>query len=60
MIGVYKMNEIVLWRKKLLSPVENSDWASEMVLNPATFIEYDVSIFDGETHRLTVNRDLVE
>ncbi len=29
------MNEIVLWRKKLLSPVENSDWASEMVLNPA-------------------------
>ena len=29
------MNEIVLWRKKLLSPVENSYWASEMVLNPA-------------------------
>lgn len=29
------MNDIVLWRKKILSPVENSDWASEMVLNPA-------------------------
>ena len=29
------MNEIVMWRKKLLSPVEGSDWASEMVLNPA-------------------------
>ncbi len=29
------MNEIVMWRKKLLSPVENTDWASEMVLNPA-------------------------
>lgn len=29
------MNEVVLWRKKLLSPVENSYWASEMVLNPA-------------------------
>ena len=33
---------------------------SEMVLNPATFVEYDVSIFDGETHRITVNKDLVE
>lgn len=33
---------------------------SEMTLNPATFIEYDVSIFDGETHRVTVNKDLVE
>ncbi len=29
------MNEIVLWRKQLLAPVENLDWASEMVLNPA-------------------------
>lgn len=33
---------------------------SEMTLNPATFIEYDVSIVDGETHRMTVNKDLVE
>ena len=32
---------------------------SEMTLNPATFIEYDVSIVDGETHRMTVNKDLV-
>ena len=39
------MNEIVLWRKHLLSPVESSDWASEMVLNPAI-------IEDPETKRI--------
>ena len=39
------MSDIVLWRKKILSPVENSDWASEMVLNPAI-------IEDPETKRI--------
>ncbi len=29
------MNDIVKWRKKLLSPVKGLEWASEMVLNPA-------------------------
>lgn len=33
---------------------------SEMVLNPANFVEYDVSLFDGETHRVTVNKDLLD
>lgn len=30
-----KYNKLVKWRKKLLSPVQNVEWASEMVLNPA-------------------------
>jgi len=29
------MDNVVKWRKKLLSPVNGSEWASEMVLNPA-------------------------
>lgn len=30
-----KYNNLVKWRKKLLSPLKNVEWASEMVLNPA-------------------------
>ena len=32
------MEQIVNWRKKLLSPVAESKWASEMVLNPAMVV----------------------
>ena len=33
---------------------------SEMILNPATFAVYDVSIFDGETHRVNINKTLLD
>ncbi len=39
------MNDIVLWRKCILGPVEGCEWASEMVLNPSL-------IEDPETKRL--------
>lgn len=32
------MDNVVKWRKKLLSPIADSKWASEMVLNPAMVI----------------------
>ena len=38
-------SNIVKWRKKLLSPIDGLDWASEMVLNPAI-------IKDPETDRI--------
>lgn len=33
---------------------------SEMTLNPANFVEYEVSIIDGPTQRVTINRNLIE
>lgn len=33
------MENIVTWRKKLLSPIEGLEWASEMVLNPAMIVD---------------------
>ena len=39
------MENVVLWRKCILEPVKNCDWASEMVLNPSL-------IEDPETGRL--------
>lgn len=37
------VNSIVKWRKKLLSPIKGSDWASEMVLNPAMILDPNTS-----------------
>ena len=33
---------------------------SEMILNPAVFVVYEVTISDGSTHRVTINRELIE
>lgn len=33
---------------------------NEMILNPATFVEYEVTIKDEGTHNLTLNRSLID
>ncbi|MBE7031211.1 MAG: hypothetical protein E7409_07285 [Ruminococcaceae bacterium] len=40
-----KYSSLVKWRKKLLSPVEGIEWASEMVLNPALIRDPDTGRF---------------
>ncbi|MBE7031212.1 MAG: hypothetical protein E7409_07290 [Ruminococcaceae bacterium] len=44
-----KYSSLVKWRKHLLSPVEGSDWASEMTFNPAIIRDPDT----GRIHMLT-------
>ena len=41
--GKLMVNSIVKWRKKLLSPIKGSEWASEMVLNPALVTDPETS-----------------
>ena len=33
---------------------------NEMLLNPAVFVQYEVTIKDGTTHKVTLNRSLLE